>query len=56
MLHLLREELGEDLFWQGIKDYTQTFYGQSVTTQDFQGALEKSTGRNLGAFFEEWIY
>jgi len=56
VLHLLREELGEDLFWQGIRDYTQTFYGQSVTTKDFQAALEESTGRDLAPFFEEWVY
>ncbi|NJM53193.1 MAG: M1 family metallopeptidase [Blastocatellia bacterium] len=36
VLHLLREELGEELFWKGIKEYTQKFWGKSVVTKDFK--------------------
>lgn len=56
VLHLLREELGEDLFWQGIKKYTQTHYGKSVSTKDFQITMEKACQKDLQAFFAQWCY
>ena len=56
VLHLLKVKLGDELFWKGIKDYTQTYIGQSVATQDFQLSLEKTTGQSLDTFFEEWVY
>ncbi|HEV2763779.1 MAG TPA: hypothetical protein VGV38_12430, partial [Pyrinomonadaceae bacterium] len=56
VLHLLRFELGERAFWQGLKDYTRTHEGGSVTTDDLQTAMERAGGRNLSAFFEHWIY
>ena len=56
VLHLLRESLGETLFWAGLRDYTRRHMGGSVTTGDFQKAMEESTGRDLDAFFERWVY
>jgi len=56
VLHLLRQELGEDEFWGGIRRYTQTNFGKSVKTSDLQKAMEKSTGRSLEHFFSTWIY
>ena len=56
VLHLLRTELGDEPFWDGIKYFSQTYYGKSVTTRDFQSAMEKSTNRSLQSFFNEWIY
>jgi aminopeptidase N len=56
VLHRLRETLGERLFWKGIRDYTRGYQGQSVTTPDFQRAMEASTGRRLSDFFATWVY
>ncbi|WWW35304.1 M1 family aminopeptidase [Stenotrophomonas rhizophila] len=56
MLHLLRGELGEAVFWRGLRDYTRTYDGRSVVTADFQRAMEKSAGRSLQPFFDEWVY
>ena len=56
VLHLLRAELGEDLFWKGIKAYTQNFWGKSVTTLNFQHSMEAATGKDLSAFFDKWVY
>jgi aminopeptidase N len=54
--HLLREELGEVSFWKGIARYTQRYWGQSVTTENFRAALEEESGRDLEAFFARWVY
>ena len=56
VLHLLREELGERAFWDGIRRYTRMYFGKSVTTEDFRRTMEQSSGRDLAAFFSEWVY
>ena len=56
VLHLLRQALGDQQFWSGIRHYTKTYLGRSVTTDDFRRAMEEATGRDLGAFFTEWVY
>jgi aminopeptidase N len=54
--HLLREEMGDAAFWKGLKNYTQKYWGKSVTTADFQKTMEKSSGKDLSAFFNKWVY
>ncbi len=56
VLHLLREELGERDFWAGLRHYTRTYFGKSVTTPDFQRAMEHAGGKNLADFFSKWVY
>lgn len=56
VLHLLRGELGEQKFWQGIKSYSQKYFGKSVNTLDFQKTMEEAAGQNLDKFFDKWIY
>jgi len=56
VLHRLREQIGDDAFWAGIRRYTLAHAGRSVTTEDFKRSMEESTGSNLGAFFDKWVY
>jgi len=56
VLHLLRQEMGEETFWRGIRTYTQAHDGQSVVTADFQRAMERAAGRSLQPFFDAWVY
>ena len=56
VLHLLRQQLGDDVFWAGIRRYTTAHVGRSVTTEDFQLSMEESSGMKLGSFFETWVY
>jgi aminopeptidase N len=55
-LHLLRFELGDAKFYEALHTYTNEYSGRSVTTQMFQRAFEKVSGRDLGAFFEQWFH
>ena len=55
VLHELRAALGEAAFWKAIRDYTRDYAGRSVTTADFQRAVERSSGRRLDSFFDEWV-
>lgn len=56
VLHELRERIGEATFWKGIRSYTRAHLEGSVVTGDFERAMEKSTGKDLSAFFGEWIH
>ncbi|MGS7843731.1 M1 family aminopeptidase [Stenotrophomonas forensis] len=56
VLHRLRQELGEEVFWRGLREYTQANDGRSVVTADFQQAMEHAAGRSLQAFFDAWVY
>ena len=56
VLYLLREELGDKLFWKGFKEYTRKHWGKSVETKDFQNSMETASGKDLSKFFDKWIY
>lgn len=56
VLHELRELVGNDAFWAGIRRYTSEHFGTSVTSRDFQAAMEQASGMNLRAFFDRWVY
>jgi aminopeptidase N len=56
VLHMLRFELGDELFWKAIRHYASKHKHTNVTTPDFQRAIEEATGRNLDWFFDQWVY
>jgi aminopeptidase N len=56
LLHLLRERLGEERFWAAVRDYTRRHAGETVTTADFERAMEQSTGQSLDDLFDVWIH
>ena len=56
VMHLLREEMGERAFWNGLRNFTKRHFGRSVVTQDFITAMEEANGKSLKPFFEKWIY
>ena len=55
VLHMLRSELGDAVFWAGVKEYLTRHRGRSVETRDLERALEDTSGRSLGGFFKQWI-
>lgn len=56
VLHALRVELGDALFWRGIHAYLSEHALGVVETRDLQRAMEGVSGRGLGRFFEQWVY
>ncbi len=56
VVHMLRGALGEVDFFAGLELYrAQNQYG-SATTEDLQAAMEVVSGRDLTAFFQQWVY
>ena len=52
----LREIIGDAAFWEGVRSYTRAHAGGSVTSRDFQSAMEHASGRGLEVLFAEWVY
>ena len=56
VLHMLRSELGDSAFFRGVRDYYTKFKHSNALTIDLQTALERSSGKRLGAFFDQWLH
>jgi len=56
VLHMLRHVMSDTVFFQALRAYGEAFRYGTATTEDFQGVCEAVSGRDLGAFFQEWIY
>jgi aminopeptidase N len=56
VMHLLRKEMGEQAFWNGLKLFTTRHFGKSVVTADFTNAMEEASGKSLQGFYAKWIY
>ncbi|MEA5505670.1 M1 family metallopeptidase [Halotia wernerae UHCC 0503] len=54
--HMIRAELGEELFWQAIHTFVQDNAHKTVETVDLLRAIEKATGRNLTFLFDQYVY
>lgn len=55
-LHELRALMGDQSFWSGLRGFTIANLGQSVTSRDFEAAMQKETRTDLGPLFAEWVY
>lgn len=56
VLHMLRQKMGDDRFWAGIRDYHTRFRDATASTTDFRLAMERASGLDLTAFFQQWLY
>ncbi|MEO1298145.1 MAG: M1 family metallopeptidase [Cyanobacteria bacterium J06636_16] len=54
--HMLRTELGDDLFWQAIHGFVNQFAHKTVETLDLIRTIETTTGRNLRFLFDQYVY
>ncbi|MGD9524927.1 MAG: M1 family metallopeptidase [Gemmatimonadales bacterium] len=54
-LHMLRNRIGDDAFWRGIRAYYRAHRDANATTADFQRAMEDASGESLGAFLDQWL-
>jgi aminopeptidase N len=55
VLHALRMDLGDALFWRGVHEYLVRGARGIVETRDLRLAMEDMSGRSLGRSFEQWV-
>lgn len=58
ILHMLRWQLGDDMFFQSLQNYLndpKLAYSYATTT-DLINTILSTTGKDMTAFFEDWYY
>jgi aminopeptidase N len=55
-LQALRNKIGDEAFFQTLKDYHATFGGDVAETQDFVAIAQRDSGQDLREFFRVWLY
>ena len=56
VLHILRSELGEELYRKCIKTYLERHRHGNVVTDDLRAVVEELSGNSHDQFFEQWLY
>ncbi len=54
VLHMLRQNLGDEVFFEILREYYQRFAGGNARTVDFQAVAEEVSGKDLADFFYQW--
>jgi len=55
VLHMLRTELGDSIFFRGIQDYYAEHKDMNALTDDLRHNLEYVSHRDLRGFFDQWL-
>lgn len=54
--HMIRTELGDELFFKTLSTFLNDNAHRTVETIDLLRAIEKTTGRNLTFLFDQYVY
>lgn len=53
--HMLRMELGDDVFYQALKTFNETYQFKNASFDDLKVIFSKAANKNIDAFFTQWI-
>ena len=56
VLYMLRQQIGEDAFYRGLRHYLDVHRGKNVVTADLIKSIEEANHIDVQQFFDEWIY
>jgi hypothetical protein len=55
-LQALRVLVGDDVFFDILREWTHAHAGGNVSSADFIGLAQELSGRDLGSFFNAWLF
>ncbi|HLT48464.1 MAG TPA: M1 family aminopeptidase [Rubricoccaceae bacterium] len=55
VLHMLRREVGDDAFFEGLRRHYAAYRGRNASTDDFRRTMEAVSGEDLRWFFDQWL-
>jgi len=55
VLHMLRKEVGDEAFWKAIQQYYDQYKLSNALTEDLKNVFEQVSGKDLDAFFNQWV-
>jgi len=56
VLHMLRQQTGDDVFQRIIRQYYKEYGGKNARTEDFVRVAEEVSKLRLKNFFQQWLY
>jgi aminopeptidase N len=56
VLQMLRNQLGDVIFWKAVQQYYAAYRGKNASTKDLQKIFEQASGKSLETFFKQWLY
>ena len=56
ILHMLRKYLGDEAFFEGLKQYLTKYQFQDAEVHQLRLIFEELTGKDLNWFFNQWFY
>lgn len=56
VVHMLRDTVGDEIFWKAINTYLSRHRFDNVTSSDLKSVFEEESGKDLTWFFEQWVY
>tara|TARA_S200000501_G_scaffold27829_1_gene23805 strand:- start:620 stop:3316 length:2697 start_codon:yes stop_codon:yes gene_type:complete len=54
--HMLRIELGDELFIAGLQQFYDQFKFKRASFSDIEGLFSELSGRDLAPFFDQWVH
>ena len=55
VFHMLRQEIGEESFWRGVKQLTAEYRGRFAEWADLERIFTAQCGKDLRWFFAQWV-
>lgn len=55
VLNMLRHQLGNEVFWKGIRAYYKKYQDSNAMSSDFEQVMEEASGEDLDEFFDQWL-
>ena len=52
---MLKNELGDEVFWNGLRAYYEKYKFSNASTNNFKNVMAKVSGKNLDSFFKQWL-
>ena len=56
VLHMLRREVGDEIFFKILRGYFKEYKYGNASTNDFKNFCEMTSKKNLDKFFDQWVY
>lgn len=56
VLHMLRDIVGDEAFWRGIRLYAERYAGKNAVTEDLRETMEETSEQTLDWFFTQWVF
>ncbi|HSB94335.1 MAG TPA: M1 family metallopeptidase [Flavitalea sp.] len=56
VLHMLRYQVGDSMFWKGIRNFYSIYAGKNASTDDLRNVMETVSAQKLERFFRQWLY